>query len=401
MRTVKLKPGHAKALWHGHPWVFAKSVQSAETKSDHRAPDWTRVEDDQGQLVGHGLWSGASAIRVRMLLGRDDPDTLTPERILGQRIRKACALRGAWFPPGGETDTYRLVNAEGDGVPGLVVDRYGDWLVAQWATRPIFDRRDGLAQVLLEASGARGLISRAGGHERQEAIPEEEGLWGAGEPVPGVVLVRERGLQVEVHPRQGQKTGHYTDQRDNRVRVARYAEDRDVLDLYCGSGGFSLQALRMGATHAIGIDSGARAIAAAEANARHNGLEDGFHAQRAEVDKALAALKAQDRRFGLVVCDPPNLIPTRESKARAIRPWRELLVRSLTRTEPEGFLAVFSCTPRMGRDGLLDLLRSASRDCRLPFRVIEELTPGRDHPVLPQTPASRYLTGFVVQVRPW
>lgn len=397
MRTVKLKPGHAKPLWHGHPWVFAKSIASAEAGDG----DWIRVEDDAGQLVGHGLWSGGSAIRVRLLLGRDQDAAPDPAGLLAERIRSAAALRDAWFPQGGDTNTYRVIHAEADGLPGLVVDRYGAWLVAQWATRPMYARRKALGTTLLEATGASGLLSRAGGHEAREGIPEDDPPFQLGAHAPQRIEVRERGLVLGVSPAHGQKTGHYADQRENRVRVAEYAVGRDVLDLYCGSGGFALQALRAGATHAVGVDSGSRAIAAAEWNAERGGFAPHFDAFRADVSQALAALKAQDRRFGLVVCDPPNLIPTRDAKVRAIRPWRELLVRSLTRTATQGYLAVFSCTPRMGREALLELLRSAARDCRRPFRVFEELGAGRDHPVLPQAPASRYLSGYLVQVLPW
>ncbi len=401
MRTVKLKPGHAKPLWHGHPWVFAKSIASASSDAGPGPADWTRVEDETGRLVGYGLWSGGSAIRVRLLLGRDAEAVDQPNSLLAERIHAAAALRATWFPEGGDTDTYRVVHAEADGLPGLVVDRYGDWLVAQWATRPLYDRREVLGQVLLDATGARGLVSRAAGHEEREQIPDDGPTFRLGAASPESVIVSERGLRLEVQPQHGQKTGHYTDQRENRVAVAAYARGHEVLDLFCGSGGFALHALRAGATRAIGVDSGKRAIEVAQRNADLNGLADRFEAERCDVAEALAALKAEERRFGLVVCDPPNLIPTRDARARAVRPWRELLVRSLTRTEAKGFLAAFSCTPRMDSAGLLELLHSAARDCRRPFRVLAELGAGPDHPVLPQAASSRYLSGYIVQALPW
>ena len=149
------------------------------------------------------------------------------------------------------------------------------------------------------------------------------------------------------------------------------------------------------------MDSGRRAIEAASAGAEHAGVADRFTAERADVTDTLAALKAEGRTFGVVVVDPPNLVPTKKARPRAMKSWRELLVRSLTRVRSNGILAAFSCTPHVDGDDLLSLLSSASRDCRRPFRVLRSVGAGPDHPVLPSAPMTRYLAGHVVEVLPW
>lgn len=397
MRTVTLKPGHAKPLWQGHPWVFAASI----AKADEGTTDWVRVVDSDGRAVGHGLWSGQSAIRVRLVTERDEGQDVFVHEVLTERIKRAVALRSTLFPDPERTNAYRLVHAEADGVPGLIVDRYEDALVAQWATGPIHARRELLSQVLLEATGARGLISRPAGHEEREGIPEAELGFAAGARVPEELEIRELGMCMLVRPHHGQKTGHYVDQRENRQLVAELCGGRTVLDLFSGGGGFALHALRAGAVRARAVDSARQCAELIEANAVRNQLGASLDVVRADVTTQLAAEKEAGSTYGMVVVDPPNLIPTGNARARAIKPWRELLVRSFTRVEPAGFLASFSCTPRLDAPALLDLMRSASRDCRRSFRVLRELSAGPDHPVLPGAPTSRYLSGFLVQVRPW
>ncbi len=191
-----MRRGRAKPLWKGHPWVFASSVAhiSQPVCGTTEALDWVRVQDDRQQLLGAGLLSESSAIRVRLLCGHQVDAPPTPEPVLTQRIAAAVALRQRLFPDPGAIDSYRLVHAEADGLPGLVVDRHADWLVAQFATRPMWSRREQLARELLAASGARGLLSRPAGYEEREGLPLDAPPFTAGEVLPELVWIREEML---------------------------------------------------------------------------------------------------------------------------------------------------------------------------------------------------------------
>ncbi len=396
VRTLHLKPGRTKPLLMGHPWVFADSV--ADIEGDEEA-DVVRVMDPDGRVVGRGLYSPQSAIRVRLVERGDSGVDF--EALLRERIDSAVRLRARLFPDADNTNVYRLVHSEGDGLPGLVVDRLGDVLVAQFATRPMHARREALTRILLERTGATRLVSRPAGFEREEGIPPDESPFVVGPRPKGPLQVRERGLSIEVSPLEGQKTGHFADQRENRVIVGALARELSVLDLYCGTGGFALQALQNGAATVLGVDSSARAIETATRNATHNEFTDGAVFERGDVTDVLQRLREDKLNFDLVVLDPPNLMPSKGSEARAWKTYRELNVRALARVEPGGFLATFSCSPRMNADKLLELVQSAGRDCRRFVRVLHQLHAGPDHPIAPGAPASRYLSGFVCQVQPW
>jgi 23S rRNA (cytosine1962-C5)-methyltransferase len=398
MRHVTLKPGRAKPLWLGHPWVFADSVGAvAEGEADDAAPaDWVRVVDADGKTVGHGFHSPDSAIAVRLLAR--GPEGGDPEALLVERVQRAAALRARLFPDAGRTSAYRLVHADGDGLPGLVVDRLGDVLVAQFATAAMHARRDALAAALLAATGARSLVGRAGGFERVERIAPDEAPFLVGEPAPERVAIVEEGLHLEAAPLAGQKTGHYADQRENRVRVAEVCAGLRVLDLYAGTGGFSLQALRAGAASARAVDTSARSVAAARAAAVRNGVAERFEAEAADAKDVLGALRAARARYDVVIADPPNFFPRRGPPRGALKAYRELNVRALSRVAPGGFLATFTCSAKLPAPAFLELLRSASRECRRGFAVLRELEAGPDHPVAAGLPESRYLSGLLLHL---
>jgi 23S rRNA (cytosine1962-C5)-methyltransferase len=396
VRTVVVRRGRTKPLWMGHPWVHADSVLEVRGEPGDADPDWVRVSDDADKTIGFGLLSETSLLRVRILARSGEPPDV--DALLAARIGQAVRLRRRLLPDAAVTDCCRLVHSEGDGLPGLVVDRFGAWLVAQFATAPMLRRRERLAARLLAESGCRGLLARAGGHEPEEGIDPAAVAFEAGEPLPERIEVREAGLALEVLPREGQKTGHYADQRENRVLVGALCAGADVLDLFAGSGGFSLHALRGGAASALAVDGSARALALAEEQARRNGLAAGLATQKAEVRTALADLKRAGRRFDVVVLDPPSLFPRRGPAGAAIKGYRELNVQALLRTKPGGVLATFTCSGRLPRDEFLEVLRAAAREGGVEVRVLRELGAGPDHPWSPSAPEGRYLTGFVVQV---
>ena len=392
MRTVTLRPGKSKPVWMGHPWVFADSVE----KVTDGEGDFVRIVDSRGDVVGRGFLSEASAIRVRVL-ARGEGDE-ADEAILSSRIRSAVALRRTLFPDAARTDAYRLVHGEGDGLPGLVVDRFGPVLVAQFATKPMAARRDALARALLAQSGASSLISRAGGKEEEEAIDPATVAFAAGATAPETVEIREEGMRLVVDLRRGQKTGHYADQRENRRLVAEISAGGRVLDLHAGTGGFSIRALLFGATSSRAVDSSAAALAGARVNAAANGVAARLEAVEADALEHLDALSKAKTCFDVVIVDPPKFAATRAGLAKALDLYKRLNVRALVRAAPGGFLATFSCSGLVTVEAFAEMLDAAARECRRRIVVLRTMSAGPDHPVDPGCPEGRYLTGLLVRV---
>jgi 23S rRNA (cytosine1962-C5)-methyltransferase len=392
VRALRLLPGKAKPLWHGHPWVHASSVASLEDGEG----DVVRVEDADGATIGRAWLSPASAIRARLFSrGADE----TPEDdVLAARLAAASALRRRLLPDPARTDAYRLVHAEADGVPGLVVDRFGPVLVAQFATRPLLARRDLLARLLLEATGAASLVARPGGKEEEEGIAPEEVAFAAGAPAPERVRVVEEGVVLEVDLRRGQKTGHYADQRENRALVGDVARGGRVLDLYAGTGGFSLQALVRGASRALAVDASAPALAAAEANARENGVAERLETARGEALERARALAKAGESFDVVVADPPRYAASRAGLSKALAAYRTTTAVAMARVVPGGFLATFSCSGAVTPEAFEGSVRAAAVECRRPASVLRVLSAGPDHPVSLAAPEGRYLTGLLLRV---
>lgn len=395
MDTVVLKPGRAKPLWKGHPWVKRESIARIEEGGAPEGADWVRVTDEQGRLVGSGFCSPTSALAVRLLVAREAPPDPLP--LLLAHVRQAVRWRQHLFADPARTDAYRLVHAEGDGLPGLVVDRWGPVLVAQFATQAMHRRREALGRALLAESGARTLVARAGGYEDVEGIAPADVPFALGAPVPDALWVREEGLEFLVAPLHGQKTGHYADQRENRRRVGGLARGLTVLDLYAGTGGFALQALAQGATAALAVESSPRAVEALRANAERAGFGARLAIEAQDARATLAALRAAGRRFDLVVVDPPSFFPRRGPPGHALKAYRELNVAALGRLAPGGLLASFCCSARLDAAGLLAILRAAAGECRRALRVVGELGAGPDHPVLVAHPEGRYLSGWLLQ----
>lgn len=394
MRDVVLRPGRSKPVWMGHPWVFADSIERVAEGDG----DFVRVVDSRGDVVGRGFLSEASAIRVRLLARGDGAET--DEEILPARIAAAAALRRRLLPDPAITNAYRLVHGEGDGLPGLVVDRFGDVLVAQFATKPMATRRARLAAALLSATGATSLVSRPGGKEEEEAIDPASVPFAAGAPAPDTVEIVEEGLRLVADLSRGQKTGHYADQRENRRLVAEVAAGARMLDLHTGTGGFGIRALRAGAASCEAVDSSGAALETARGNAARNGVQDRLRLVEADVLAHLEALGRAKTTFDLVVLDPPKLATTRPGLARAMDLYKRLNVRALVRTEPGGILATFSCSGLVGVEAFAEMVAAAARECRRRIFVLRAMGAGPDHPVDPGCPEGRYLTGLLVKVTP-
>ncbi|HKI00908.1 MAG TPA: class I SAM-dependent rRNA methyltransferase [Thermoanaerobaculia bacterium] len=386
---IVLKPGREKSVRDGHPWIFSGAVARLEGPED--AP-LARVFDAKGRPLGLGLHSPRSQIRVRMLgAGVEAAD----RSFFAARIAEALALREAVLPP--ETTGYRLLNAEGDGVPGWTVDRFGGVLVSQITASGLEAVRGEAYAALAEAlPGAAIVQSNDVPVRRAEGLPQEGDEAIAGE-LPAEARFLESGLAFAAEVAGGQKTGFYCDQRENRRRAERLAGGRTVLDLFAHTGAFGLYALRGGAARLVLVESSARLIERGREHVAANGLDAG----RAEWVKAnvFEDLRTRTETYGLVICDPPPLVRKRQDLDSAARAYKDLNRLALARVEPGGFLLTFSCSGAVDTKLFRQIFFAAAVEAGVRVDLLEPLAAAPDHPVAITHPQGEYLKGWLASVR--
>jgi 23S rRNA (cytosine1962-C5)-methyltransferase len=366
--------------------VLSGSV--GEVQGDPAPGAWVRVVSAEGESLGFGHWSPTSQIRVRLLaFGKEAPD----DGLVEERIAEAVARRAA-DPDLADLDGVRLVNAEGDGLPGLLADRYGDTVVARLASAGMVARRERVVEALRRTSGAACGWERADAPAaRREGVAVREGsLWGALGEDP--LEIREGSRRYRVDVRGGQKTGFYLDQRDARALVERLAPGRRVLDLFAYTGGFSVAAACGGARSVTLVESSPTALALARENLHANAPDVAVEAAK---DDAFRFVRACDATFDLLVIDPPPLARRRADVPRATRAYKDVLLFALRRAAPGALLLAFSCSHHVGPDLFRKVCFGASVDAGRPLQVLGELTAPRDHPVALDHPEGRYLSGLV------
>lgn len=390
---VTLRPGHVQPVWAGHPWVFAQAVERIE--GGVRAGDEVLVRDARGNPLGRGLYSPGSAIPVRLYTR--DPKRAIDEALLTERITKAIARRRALGFPDARTTGFRLIHAEGDDLPGLVVDRLGDVLSLQFGTIGLKQREQVVFSALERALAPKAIVDRT-----PERAAANEGF----QPGRGVVRgdeslaafeFEERGLRFRVPLELGQKTGFYFDQRPLRALVEKLGHGRSVLDLYSYTGSIALSAARGGASSVEAVDTSAVALEVAAECAALNGLEGKV---RFECGDAGAALKRVAAEGGaeLVIVDPPKLAPSRARRERALDAMRKLCAAGARATRPDGLLIVSSCSAALGMPELTRALALGARDVGVHAAIIDRLYQGADHPVPAAFPEGLYLSTVVAQI---
>ncbi len=391
---VLLQPRRARPFYGGHPWVFAGAIAAVEGEP----ADGAEVEliAHGGASVARGFYNSKSKIRVR-LYSRDaavplDRAFFRDKLEAAVRLREMLGLVG----PG---RACRLVFSEGDGLSGLVVDRYDRWLVVQFTALALAQRRETFAELLTELTGAEGIYLRT-----ERGVGTLEGLELRDGPLcgslpSGPVEIEEDGIRFLVNLAEGQKTGFYLDQRDNRRAVARLAAGRRVLDAFCYSGGFGLHAARAGAEAVLGVDQSEPALALARENARLNGLDGRMEFARGDVFAELGALADRGEKFGLVVLDPPKFARNRGAVEEALRGYRRLQALGLRLLGPDGFLVTCCCSGLITADMLEELLAQLAAETRRDVQVLERRGPAPDHPVSVACRESHYLKCLVTRVR--
>jgi 23S rRNA (cytosine1962-C5)-methyltransferase len=385
---VVLAPGRDRSVRRRHPWLLASAI--ARAGDGIPAGGWVRVLSSEGEALGFGHYAADSKLRVRLLsFGKEAPE---PDW-LAQRIAAAVARR-ADDPALAGTDAVRLVNAEGDFLPGLVADRYADVVSVRLTSAGMVARRDAIAAELRRASGAACGWERAdSAAARREGFAAREGLLWGPEP-PQRVAIREGARRYGVDVRGGQKTGFYLDQRDARERVQQLAAGRRVLDLFAYTGGFSVAAAAGGASRITLVDSSETALALARENLAANDFGGEAAFERAD---AFRFLRATDASWDLIAIDPPPLARSRRDVQRAARAYKDLLLHGLRRAAPGAILLIFSCSHHVGADLLRKIAFGASLDAHRPAQVLASLGAPVDHPASIDHLEGTYLSGLLLR----
>jgi len=395
-QQVIIRPGRERSLERGHPWVLSGSV--AAVLGDPQPGATVAVVGSAGQRLGWAAYSPASQIRCRMwTFAADEP---VDEAFFRRRLTASLEYRsrlGLWSQ--GDT-ALRLVNAESDGLPGDVIDRYEGVLVGQFLTCGADRCKETLAAQALELTGCLSFYERSDTNARErDGLEPACGLLRGEEP-PARLAIREAGLRYLVDVRQGHKTGFYLDQRDNRRLVAAASGGRDVLNAFCYSGGFGIAALAGQARSVVQVDVSAEALELAQANAEANGFgEPQCQHVRADVFEELRSLRDRRATFDVIILDPPKFADTRAQLERACRGYKDINLLALKLLRPGGMLFTFSCSGAMTPELFGRVVAEAAVDAGREAVVVRELSQAPDHPRLLRVPETYYLKGLQVSVR--
>lgn len=389
MHQIYLKKGREAPVLRGHPWVFSGAIERTEGDAD--SAGLTDVFDNHERWIARGFYSPKSQIRVRVLTWKDEA---IDAKFFHRRISQALALREKHLSAA--TNAYRLLNGEGDFVPGLIIDRYADFLVCQFFTAGIDVCKDIVVECLRDLVSPRGVFEKSEGRVR-----EEEGLDPAvgvltGEAPPELISIDENGFKFAIDVRQGQKTGFFLDQRDNRSFLSSVAQGQRLLNCFAYSGAFSVYAYAGGANEVVSIDSSRPALQLARQNLELNGLpSDGKNLIKAD---AFSYLKETRSTFDIVVLDPPSLAHKRADVEAATGGYKFLNLHALRILEPGGLLFTFSCSQHLSGELFQKVIFGAAVDARRKVTIIKRLGHAIDHPVSLHHPEGEYLKGFVLRV---
>ena len=391
---VILKAGREKPVRQRHPWLFSGAIQKID--GDVADGGIADVVSSGGEFLARGYLNRRSQIVVRLLTW-DEAEAID-EVFWRARLERAMRARST------EEDVCRLINAESDGLPGLVVDRYGEWLVVQALTLGIERLKSELVSLLVGLLKAGGVYERSDVKVREkEGLPQVTGVLHGEEP-PDEIEISERdgsgrAVRFLVDVKRGHKTGFYLDQRENRRKVAAYCQNADVLNLFAYTGGFACHALAAGARSVVNVDSSAEALALARRNVALNGFDarDGDFVE-GDVFGMLRKYRAGGRRFDAIVLDPPKFVHSVGQIERASRAYKDLNLVAMQILQPGGILATFSCSGLVSPDLFQKIVFGASIDAGRDAQIVEKLSQASDHPILLSFPEAEYLKGLVCRV---
>jgi 23S rRNA (cytosine1962-C5)-methyltransferase len=394
MDSVRLKKGKEKAVRQLHPWVFSGAIDQIKGKPENG--DIILVNDSNNEFLAYGFFNKQSRVAVRIL--EWNLETEINEDWWRKKIRIAVKHRSELHSD--RTNTYRLIFSEADYLPGLIVDRYADYLSVQILTSGVERIKQIVLDELQILLKPKGIFDRsdasARAHEGMEA--SSGGILLGSEP-PEFVSVRENGIIYQVNIAEGQKSGFYCDQRDNRKWVSEYAKGRKVLDCFSYSGGFSLNAMNNEASEVISVDSSALALETLKRNIEANNFHNISHRQiQSDVNKQLRVFREENEKFDLIILDPPKYAPSRSALTKASRAYKDLNRMAMLLLNEGGLLATFSCSGAVDISMFKQIIAWAALDAGKNVQFIQQFSQAADHPVRSSFPEGEYLKGLLCRV---
>lgn len=390
--TLVIKAGREKPLLRHHPWIFSGAV--ADILGDPEPGDTVDLLSAGGNFLARAAYSPQSQIRARIWTW--DESDLVDDDFFKRRLEAAIELREK-TPALGKSSGVRLVHAESDLLPGLIVDRYGNWAVMQVLSWGIERWRENITRLLMDCLPISGVFERSDVDVRRlEGLPERSGVL-AGEAPPNLVEIEENGLRFWVDLRGGHKTGFYLDQRANRMKVRELSTGRDVLDCFCYTGGFTVSALAGGAGAVTAVDASAEALELARMNVQLNQFSvERINFLEGDVFQVLRQFRDMGRSFDLVLLDPPKFASNFAQVEKAARGYKDINLLALKLLRPGGIMVTFSCSGGIDADLFQRIVAAAALDADADTQIIDRLHQGPDHPVSLYFPEGAYLKGLVL-----
>lgn len=387
--SVFLKKHEEKRIVDGHAWVYANEVDHIDGSGKNG--DLASVYDASGRFIGRGFINHLSKILVRIFL-RNDVETVDRD-FFARRIREAKEIREKL----GFSDCYRAVFAEADNLPALIVDKYHDLLSVQFLSLGMDLRKAEIVDALVEVFRPRGIYERSDAEVRKkEGLPLKKGpLYGNFDPR---VKIEENGLFLIADLENGQKTGYFLDQKENRFAIRRYCQGAEVLDCFCNVGGFALNAAASGAKNVIALDISEKALSDVRENARLNNLEDVIQTECGDVFELLRKYRTEGQKYDTVILDPPAFAKTANDVKNAYRGYKDINILGMKLVRHGGFLVTASCSHYMSASLFEKMLKESAHESSRRIRVFESRTQAPDHPALLAADETTYLKFYILQV---
>lgn len=392
---LTLKPGREKSLLRRHPWIFSGAVKNISGSPG--AGTTMQVVSSRNEFLAQAAWSPESQICGRVW-SFDRNETIDYEFFV-KRIKNALLFRKNQ-PSLNQSNAYRLICSEADGLPGIIIDRYDNYLVGQFLSCGAEGWKEGIVSAAMEVTSCKGFYERSDVSVRaKEGLPEQTGLL-AGEEPQELIEIIENGIKYLVDVRNGHKTGFYLDQRDNRAALKGYCDEAEVLNCFSYTGGFGAAAHVFGAKKVTNIDSSDTALELAARNMELNGAgQEDYENVRGDVFKLLRKYRKEGRKFDVIVLDPPKFIESKAALQRASRGYKDINMLGLQLLKPGGFLFTFSCSGLMTQDLFGKVVAGAALDVQSDAVIIDRLNQSTDHPCPLSFPEGYYLKGLVIQAK--
>ena len=397
---VILKRRRALPFFKHHPWVFAGAIHRVD--GDPKPGDEVALVSDQGEFIARGLYNPQSNISVRLYCWEQDRPL--DKKFWSEQLQRAIGWRQRLFPDASHSDqpsqsAHRLVYSEADGISGLIVDRYADWLLVQFTSLALFNRKDDLIALLQEQLNPAGIWMRTEkGIREAEGMTASDGLLSGTEP-PRPLFIEENGVRFGIDVVEGQKTGFFLDQRENRAAVSRYVANHRVLDAFCYTGGFGLTALVQGnASEVLFVDVSKSAIATARANAELNSVDRKIRFETGRAFDILEQLNGAGEQFDSVILDPPKLTRSRSGVAKAMRGYFSLNRLAVDLSKPDGLLVRCSCSGHVDHEQFETMLADVSLQSGRAIQILEKRGLPADHPVSVHCAENAYLKCYICRV---